>query len=385
MRIRVPNYYKNFKCIGAECTDTCCAGWEVVIDDKSYRYYKTVTGDFGQRLKDTMIVTNENSFILQNGNCPFLNESKLCDIYTELGKDKLCETCKTYPRFIEEYGDLREIGISLSCMEAARFILTNQEPVVFELENNNEMLTSYNNINPELFMQLISARKKAIDILQNRSIDFNKRIALLVAFTQNIQEKIDMDKLSQITDVKRKYGQVDFIEQFMKGLDQYKDNDLAKYNNMSKYMGIYRDLEKINDNWPQIINHASKCLHGTDNGSQFYVQQYSDFNAYYQDKTYEYEHLMVYFIFRYYLKAVYDEDVYSKVKMAVVSFLIIKELDIVRWIDNGYQLDETDQIDIIHMYSKEIEHSEVNLEELEKVLKSNEIFDMEQLMMMLMN
>jgi len=71
--------------------------------------------------------------------------------------------------------------------------------------------------------------------------------------------------------------------------------------------------------------------------------------------------------------------------MAVVSFLIIKELDIVRWMDNGHLFDQADQIDIIHMYSKEIEHSDVNLEALAKALKSNEIFDMEQLMIMLMN
>ena len=71
--------------------------------------------------------------------------------------------------------------------------------------------------------------------------------------------------------------------------------------------------------------------------------------------------------------------------MAVVSFLIIKELDIVRWIDNGYKFGEADQIDIIHMYSKEIEHSDLNLEALAQALKSNEIFDMEQLIIMLMN
>ena len=136
MRIRVPHYYKDFKCIGSVCTDTCCAGWEVVIDKKSYEYYKAVPGEFGNRLKATMLSTNENSFVLQNGNCPFFNEKKLCDIYTELGKDKLCETCKTYPRFMEEFGDLRETGISLSCMEAARLILTNQDPVTFNLENN---------------------------------------------------------------------------------------------------------------------------------------------------------------------------------------------------------------------------------------------------------
>jgi len=385
MRIRVPHYYKDFKCIGAECIDTCCAGWEVVIDDNSYQYYKSVTGDFGQRLKDNMMSTNENSFVLQSGNCPFLNEIKLCDIYTELGQDKLCETCKLYPRFIEEYGDLREIGISLSCMEAARLILKKHEPVVFNLENNSEMITTYNNLNPELFMQLISARKIAFDILQNRSIDFYNRVALLISFTQEIQEKIDTDKLSHITEIKNKYKQIDFIEQFMTGLNKYRNNELVKYNNMEKYLNIYRNFEKINDSWPQIIDHDIECLHGANDGIDYFLQQYAGFNRYYQDKTDEFENLMVYFIFRYYLKAVYDEDVYSKVKMAVVSLLIIKELDIVRWIDNEYKLDEADQIDIVHMYSKEIEHSDENLNALAEVLSSNEIFDREQLMIMLMN
>lgn len=385
MRIRVPHYYKDFKCIGAECIDTCCAGWEVVIDDNSYQYYKSVTGDFGQRLKDNMMSTNENSFVLQSGNCPFLNEIKLCDIYTELGQDKLCETCKLYPRFIEEYGDLREIGISLSCMEAARLILKKHEPVVFNLENNSEMITTYNNLNPELFMQLISARKISFDILQNRSIDFYNRVALLISFTQEIQEKIDTDKFSHITEIKNKYKQVDFIEQFMTGLNKYRNNELVKYNNMEKYLNIYRNFEKINDSWPQIIDHDIECLHGANDGIDYFLQQYAGFNRYYQDKTDEFENLMVYFIFRYYLKAVYDEDVYSKVKMAVVSLLIIKELDIVRWIDNEYKLDETDQIDIVHMYSKEIEHSDENLNALAEVLSSNEIFDREQLMIMLMN
>ena len=55
------------------------------------------------------------------------------------------------------------------------------------------------------------------------------------------------------------------------------------------------------------------------------------------------------------------------------------------FIDNEYKLDEADQIDIVHMYSKEIEHSDENLNALAEVLSSNEIFDREQLMIMLMN
>ena len=49
MKIRTPEYYKDFKCIAGACTDTCCAGWDVDVDEKSYDYYKTVAGSFGQR------------------------------------------------------------------------------------------------------------------------------------------------------------------------------------------------------------------------------------------------------------------------------------------------------------------------------------------------
>lgn len=385
MRIKVPNYYKNFTCIGSACTDTCCAGWEVVIDDSTYQFYKTVEGEFGKRLKSTMVSSDENSFILQNGNCPFLNESKLCDLYTELGEDRLCNTCKTYPRFIEEFGDLREIGISLSCPEAARLILEDAKPITFELEKNSEMITTYNNIDPELFMQLISSRKIALEILQNRSINLNHRIALFLSFTKEIQEKIGKNKVSHIDDIKIKYTKENVQEQFIVGYMKYKEKGSLKYSNMLHYLDTYLKLENISNSWPEIINHTKECLHGVNCNSHSYAEQYVCFKDYYSEKLYEFEHLMVYFVFRYYMKAVYDQDLYSKVKLAVVSLLVIQEMDVARWIDKGRNFVLTDQIDIMHLYSKEIEHSDYNLEKLEKLFREDKIFDYEQLMMMLMN
>ena len=55
MKIRVPDYYDEFKCIADKCTDTCCAGWQVDVDDKSFAYYKTIKGEFGDRLHSVMI------------------------------------------------------------------------------------------------------------------------------------------------------------------------------------------------------------------------------------------------------------------------------------------------------------------------------------------
>lgn len=50
MEITRPDYYKEFSCIAGACPDTCCAGWQIVIDDKSLKKYKRVKGTFRNRL-----------------------------------------------------------------------------------------------------------------------------------------------------------------------------------------------------------------------------------------------------------------------------------------------------------------------------------------------
>ena len=50
MIFRYPDYYDEFQCIADRCKDTCCAGWEIDIDDASYEAYQKVPGEFGKRL-----------------------------------------------------------------------------------------------------------------------------------------------------------------------------------------------------------------------------------------------------------------------------------------------------------------------------------------------
>ena len=112
MKLVTPKYYEEFKCIAGDCTDTCCAGWDVDVDKKSNDFYKTVTGPFGDRLKAVSVDDEEGgcTFTLtKEKRCPFLNDANLCDLYTELGEDKLCDTCAEFPRFINNFGALREM------------------------------------------------------------------------------------------------------------------------------------------------------------------------------------------------------------------------------------------------------------------------------------
>ena len=81
MKIRVPEYFKEFKCIASKCEDTCCAGWGIVIDDETYKHYQNVQGEFGKRLRSEIVhEAGENIFVLKENNCPFLNEEKTCCI-----------------------------------------------------------------------------------------------------------------------------------------------------------------------------------------------------------------------------------------------------------------------------------------------------------------
>ena len=65
----------------------------------------------------------------------------------------------------------------------------------------------------------------------------------------------------------------------------------------------------------------------------------------------------MYFLFRYFLTAVYDLDVLSKVKMAVIGVLIPAYFGNDAW--------------TIHLWSKETEHSDINMERYKFELKNN--------------
>lgn len=105
MQYTIPHYYKQFRCIADKCPDTCCAGWQIMIDNRSLKKYSKVKGGFGNRLQNG-IDWKAHAFLQQGGRCEFLNEDNLCDIYKECGANMLCRTCRNYPRHTEEFEGL---------------------------------------------------------------------------------------------------------------------------------------------------------------------------------------------------------------------------------------------------------------------------------------
>ena len=429
MKVRVPNYFNEFKCIASECEDTCCAGWEIVIDDETHKRYEKVEGEFGEILRSKIVKSDgENIFLLNNGNCSFLNEKKMCEIYINLGEDHLCYTCQQFPRYTEEFLDLKEVGLSLSCPEAARIILRRAENTTFNLseednceneikeELEDDLSLSYENINPsncilgecsnskgnnsevdsfaekedyldegideEVLLEFLECRNIVFNIIERNDLDLGTKAALALEFVKEVQNKIDLGDMDEIPELMEEYRDENFINTLIKELESFKGKESLKHKNLCEYLKVYKSIKHINSNDPLGLEKALKFFEGNE---EFYLRKHKEFNEYYKEKLYKFKNILVYFIFRYFMKAIFDYDASAKIKLAIISTLMIKELAVVRFIENNNEFKEEDMVEVSRMYSKDIEHSDENIENLQEIFETEEIFQVDEILPMLMN
>ena len=203
MRYLKPHFYDQFTCTAGDCPDTCCAGWQIVIDEDSLERYGKEQGEFGKRLRNS-IDWEEECFYQKNRRCAFLNDENLCDLYKALGPDALCDTCRLYPRHTEEYEGLRELSLSLSCPEAARIILSCQEPVRFLAEETDEE-DDFEEFDFMMFSQLEDTRDVLFKILQNRTMPLQERMRAAEQLAEQYQICMEEQREYDIDDLLRKY------------------------------------------------------------------------------------------------------------------------------------------------------------------------------------
>ena len=77
------------------------------------------------------------------------------------------------------------------------------------------------------------------------------------------------------------------------------------------------------------------------------------------------EQLAVYFISTYFAGAVYDGRIYNKADTAVAYLALLYDLFTARWLKNERDLNTEDVIELVYRFSREIEHSDPNLEKME--------------------
>ena len=174
MKRAYPRYYPQFSCIAGECRHSCCIGWEIDIDPKSYEKYRKLPGEMGERLRRNIFEDEEGAHFLltKQERCPFLNEKGLCDLILDQGEDILCQICADHPRFRNFFSDREEIGLGLCCEAAGKLILSDEAP--FELVEEGEESLS------EEESMLLALRKELFALLQDRALPMETRIHRLL-------------------------------------------------------------------------------------------------------------------------------------------------------------------------------------------------------------
>lgn len=375
MHYKSPHYYKNFTCIADRCPDTCCAGWQIVIDEKSLEAYRHVEGAFGKRLQES-IDWEEGIFKQNQRRCAFLNHDNLCDLYKELGAASLCDTCRMYPRHVEEFEDLREFSLSLSCPVAAEMILGCKERVQFVEEEDEveEQEEEYEDFDVILFDWLEEARQIFLHVIQDRTLSVSERMQVLLSVSYTSQKALDQGVLLEM----------DLQEEVQKALTGSKITGVQKqgehaFRNKMLLLKDLRKLEVLREEWPELLHKLECDLYS--GGQEHYellrtlflesVQETSEQKK--QWEIYE-EQLLVFFVYTYFCGAVYDDMVYTKAVLAVFSVLWIEELWMSRWLSRGKKLEFQDMVQIAYTYAREIEHSDENLNLLEEFFDTRTIY-----------
>lgn len=305
MKIVKPTFYKNFKCIAGDCPDSCCQGWEVDADSDSLEYYKTLDNSLEIKKRiDSVLSKDEfdNTIftLAPKKRCPFLNDENLCDMHIAIGGEHTPYTCRTFPRFIYDFGATREIGISFSCPVASD-MMYNTESFDFETDINSDLPT-LNDIDAEKYFLLYKGRAEAYKIAKDKNKSIRERLNDLLDLGVLLQEK---------------------LFPYDEGGD-----DIA-------FFDVFKNPELINPEWKEKVENFS-------------LKQVSD--------TQSNENILMYFLYKYLMQAVYDDDALSKIKMAVLGVLINTYFGEDSW--------------TVHLWSKETEHSQYNMDRYKKLLKN---------------
>lgn len=364
MQYTVPHYYNKFHCTADQCEDTCCAGWQIMIDEHSLKKYRKVKGTFGNRLFNS-IDWKEGSFLQYDGRCAFLDENNLCDICSELGPDMFCKTCRNYPRHIEEFPNVREISLSLSCMEAGKLILGCTSPVRFLTKETEREEAEDETFDYFLYDKLLSVRESAIRILQNREEKIELRIAMALGLAHDAECKIRKGNLFEVDEVCARYEKEGSPQRFLKKLKSCQEENGKRFQIMQELWSIFDELEILRKQWPDYIKDLEGILYYSE---EEYLEMRTEFRENVLQKHSYSEQLMVYFVFTYFCGGVYDGRGYSKMLMAVASTLLIEELAMAVYWKKEKQFTFMDMVEVAHHYSREVEHSDENLETLERIV-----------------
>ena len=304
-----PPYYLRFHCLAEACPDSCCKGWTVDIDTASAERYRTLPGPLGDRLRQVLHDADSGTVMtIENGRCPMWRQDGLCQIQAQLGHNALCQVCRQFPRIAHEYGSFEELGLDLSCPEAARLILTEPgTPFVTETVSG-EAVPDHD---PQTMDILLQSRSAVLEFLSDERFTVPQILSVMLLYGYEVQTALNIGEAAALDPA-----------QTLAASGEY-----AGTADMQLLFDFFKGLEILTDQWSALLDTGPQLLQWTS----------------------VHRALARYFINRYWLQSVWDYELVSRIKLTIAACLLVGSM-------------EGDPIDIAQLFSKEIESDPDNVE-----------------------
>ena len=284
MKRTKPAYFDQFNCIAGACPDSCCQEWDVQVDKVSAQRYLHLPGTLGEDLRSHLVPGENGTYDLQivNRRCPMWQQDGLCRIQSELGHESLCQVCQQFPRLTHDYGDFVELGLELSCPEAARIMLTAEPAPFVEEEVPGDTQPEYD---AEAMAVLLRTRAYALELLEGHSVP--EALSLLLLYGYRAQEELDGAE----------EGPFDADEALALAAQ------LGALARPVPLTDFYAGLEILNERWTQRLRNPAPGPWGAELRAMARCA-----------------------VERYWLQAVSDYDLVGRVKMIVAGCILVRSL-----------------------------------------------------------
>lgn len=381
-----PGQIKDFKCIGAACEDTCCAGWYIGIDEATFKKYKKVKDPAMKKRFDKELVAKGASvehaakIKLKNNRCAFLSKEGWCDIFAKLGESYLSETCTLFPRTFNEVGEHVEYSIALSCPEAARMILLNEEGFKLEaVEAPNHYKVSgklpINEKKPQKWQDyLLEIRSTLMGLIQNRNKSFFARFSDVEDFLLKLDHLSRKQSIKEIQSLLSAYRHLDKLPASLNHpfKDKWKNRalelviDLKMLHSEKKwpsafYENSYNELLKgLNLVEKDDLKAARVCF---EKGEKQYLEPFMMTNGYIL------ENYFANYIFERLVPLDGENVLESLTKLEIYKNLIIVHLMAMGNIKK--KIDPEEAVAFIQAFSKVFDHNEIYMYKLLKLEKAS--------------
>lgn len=384
MKVLKPFYYDDFKCTANECVDNCCSNWKIEIDEKTFKKYKKLKGEWGKKINNNISRNRNNANYLQcgkinlkNNKCSLLSEDGLCTIHSKLGENYLCNTCKKYPREIRKYGEIYERNLSISCPEVARYIIRSKDNFSFYMEDEklSDLDKDYivdGKYNEKLYNILWNARSLAMEIIQFKEIEVWKRISFFKMLTDKVQNLINEKQYDNYKEVLNNFGEQITSINVINSLDKISLIPEMKVKFIQSALQVRANKGLNNDKFTSLIIEYNELFDKNidfKNNVENIIKIEEEFNTYLKEKENIIENLLIYLIYKYFMNALYSKNLNAEVNNIILSYAMIKMLLLARYNKNNKELNEEDFVEVFYLFSRNIEHNPVFLPNIYKDIK----------------